>query len=318
MMHSKSFILAVKVNGKILRESGDQVSIPTSTEYSVFLKNLLSRRAQVKVWVDGKDITEGTRLILGANESLDLDRYIRDGNLKSGNRLKFIERTAGIENHRGIGGEDGIIRAEFWAERETVEVPHFYAKPVPLVPRYENSSYPYPKLPDWSLGNGIIYGNNSDYSGGNIGSHVNTSTTTTSSLNNEFTKSGRITRPSSFGEKRGTTKSGKPPMKSSLRNSSVIRSCSMKSEYTEASPSAEVAGITVPGSRSDQEFVSSSGFALESSSTVITLQLKGIVGGIPVTKPVTVEVKPLCTSCGRKNKATSKFCVECGTALVLL
>jgi tRNA(Ile2) C34 agmatinyltransferase TiaS len=35
----------------------------------------------------------------------------------------------------------------------------------------------------------------------------------------------------------------------------------------------------------------------------------------PVLKPVTVERKPKCTTCGKQNKAHAKFCVECGTAL---
>jgi tRNA(Ile2) C34 agmatinyltransferase TiaS len=35
----------------------------------------------------------------------------------------------------------------------------------------------------------------------------------------------------------------------------------------------------------------------------------------PVLQPVTVERKPECVTCGKKNKATAKFCTECGTAL---
>jgi tRNA(Ile2) C34 agmatinyltransferase TiaS len=35
----------------------------------------------------------------------------------------------------------------------------------------------------------------------------------------------------------------------------------------------------------------------------------------PVLKPVTVERKPKCVTCGKQNKASAKFCTECGTAL---
>jgi len=37
----------------------------------------------------------------------------------------------------------------------------------------------------------------------------------------------------------------------------------------------------------------------------------------PVLQPVNVKMKPKCTSCGKQNKATNKFCSECGTSLEL-
>jgi len=36
-----------------------------------------------------------------------------------------------------------------------------------------------------------------------------------------------------------------------------------------------------------------------------------------IREPITVKAKPKCTTCGKQNKATAKFCSECGTALVI-
>jgi rRNA maturation endonuclease Nob1 len=35
----------------------------------------------------------------------------------------------------------------------------------------------------------------------------------------------------------------------------------------------------------------------------------------PIKKPVTVSYKPECSMCGKINKATNKFCSECGAGL---
>lgn len=118
MMYQNKLVAAVKVNGKVLRETGDSVTIPFGSEYSLLLKNLDSVRIQVKVSIDGKDATEGTWLIIGPNSSLELERFIRNGNLNSGNKLKFVERTQSIEKHRGIEAEDGLVRIEYKTEKK--------------------------------------------------------------------------------------------------------------------------------------------------------------------------------------------------------
>lgn len=130
MMYSNKLVTAIKVNGKILRENSGVVTLPFGAEYSILLKNLNSVRALVKVSVDGIDATEGTWLILPANGSIDLERFIRNGNFNSGNRFKFIERTATIEDHRGIGAEDGLVRVEYKAEVVAVQQPivHYYTE----------------------------------------------------------------------------------------------------------------------------------------------------------------------------------------------
>ena len=117
-MYSNKLALAVKVNGKVLREQGEMVALPFGSEYTLLIKNLNSVRAAVSVWIDGKDVLDGSRVIIDANSALDLERSIEGGNLERGHRFKFIERTTQIENHRGIRVDDGLIRVEFEFEQQ--------------------------------------------------------------------------------------------------------------------------------------------------------------------------------------------------------
>ena len=131
MMYSEKVAVAIKVGGRVLREAGDLVSLPFGSEYSIFVRNLNSVRAQVNVSIDGKNVSDGS-LVIGPNSSVEIERFIKNGNLQAGNRFKFIERTAEIEAHKGIGSDDGLIRVEAWKEHVTtfVDVPvvrhHYY------------------------------------------------------------------------------------------------------------------------------------------------------------------------------------------------
>lgn len=79
------------------------------------------------------------------------------------------------------------------------------------------------------------------------------------------------------------------------------------------------AGITVAGSKSDQKFQQASWFATENVKHSMVIKLLGeTADNKPVQKPITVKAKPRCTTCGRQNKATAKFCTECGTSLELV
>ena len=77
-------------------------------------------------------------------------------------------------------------------------------------------------------------------------------------------------------------------------------------------------GVTVPGSVSSQKFTSVHVGATDSVKHVMVLRLLGEVGGQVVVEPVTVKHKPKCTSCGKVNKAGSKFCTQCGTSLCIV
>lgn len=116
-MYDSKLVVAIKSHGKVLREIGENVYLPFGSEYSVFIKNLNTVRALVKVEIDGRDLGDGVKFIIPANGEVDLERFITNGNMDKGNRLKFIERTGAVEQHRGVGVEDGLIRVEFNFEK---------------------------------------------------------------------------------------------------------------------------------------------------------------------------------------------------------
>ena len=284
-MYKNNFVCSLKVEGKILRENSGVVALPFGCEYEILLKNLGSRRAMVKVSVDGQDATESTKLILQPNDSVTLERFIKNGNLSAGNRFKFIERTAGIEAHRGVKEDDGLVRAEFWAEKEVVDVPivrkHYYDEyyPRPWYPPY----YPY----QWGIW--CNSGSNQDYRAQQV---MGDST--------QAQYGSGILRCANMMSAQNYQTSG-----TSVNCASMSSSCGSNDS-----------GITVPGSESHQSFSSSFGFPLESNSHVIVLQLRGEAGGLPVATPVTVDQKPICPTHGKKNKPCDRFCGECGTSLV--
>jgi hypothetical protein len=288
MMYSNRFIASLKVGGKILRENSGAVSLPFGSEYEILLKNLNSRRAMCKVTIDGQDATEGTRLILPANGSLTLERFIKNNNLKAGNKFKFIERTRQIEDHRGIKEEDGLIRVEFWAEKEVIEQPivrmKYYDNWVPVDRPYwpYNRPYYWYEAPPPYTGQPTIYCNSVQ-----SGAMGVAQTTTTGSL----TSSGNIASASG----------------------GMLRSTGLQA--MNCSAPVNDAGITVAGSKSDQSFQSSYGFETEFNSQVIVLQLRGVVRDEPVKAAVTVDFKPTCPTCGKVNKISHQFCSNCGTNL---
>jgi hypothetical protein len=115
MVYKSRLIAVVKNNGKILREDGEYVTLPFGSEYSILLKNLESRRASVKIDIDGQSIVEGG-LIIDANSEVEIERFIKD--LDKGNRFRFIKKTEEISNHRGDRIDDGFIRIQFSFEKQ--------------------------------------------------------------------------------------------------------------------------------------------------------------------------------------------------------
>lgn len=118
MVYKEKFVVAIKSGGKVLRETGDLVHLPFGSEFSILVKNLNNRRAKFRLSIDGIDALDENVIVVDANSSVEMERFIKDGNLECGNAFKFIERTDTIENGpRGIRVDDGLIRVEYWFER---------------------------------------------------------------------------------------------------------------------------------------------------------------------------------------------------------
>ena len=240
-MYGNKLAAAIKVDGKVLREFKETVHIPFGSEYAITIKNLHTTRAVVSVYIDGDNMVPGG-LVLNAGQSIDLERSIKNNNLTEGNRFKFIERTEAVEQHRGIGVEDGLVRIEYQFELPPINTTWIQA----------SGSQIYPQ-------GGIMRG---------------------------------------FGNSTGA---GIWP----------AGSVTCSANYSATSASVNDVGITVPGSKSTQSFQTTTVGVLESTTHNLVFKLFG--GTMP--KAITVKHKPKCVTCGKQNKATSKFCQECGTAL---
>lgn len=256
MTYKKGLVAVLKFNGKVLREDGDRIQLPFGAEYTIMLKNLDTVRIQAKIEIDGQQATEGTWLVVEPHSSIEVERFIKNGNMQKGNRFKFIERTAEVEAGRGIEAEDGLIRIEF--KRELVQkVEHHTIHHYDHVYQYPKYWPHWPDQPHW----------NHSFSG-------------TLQAQNNVSYSGAA-----------------PELQEQNCNE---------------------AGITVPGSESDQKFQNVAWFATEEQSEIIVLKIVGRKEGSSVVKAVTVDVKPVCTTCKRRNKSGSKFCSGCGTSLNII
>lgn len=134
MMYQSSLVAAIKVGGKVLKEFENKVYLPYGSEYEIYLKNLdPSRRVKVEVEIDGSSSQKA--LVLNPKQEFSLDRF-----LSTANKLKFIERTETIENHRGIKASDGLVVLTYCFE---APAPHWYSTAVcNSMPVYGKLNYP--------------------------------------------------------------------------------------------------------------------------------------------------------------------------------
>lgn len=267
-MHNQKLAVAIKSSNKVLREFEDTVYVPFGSEYSILIKNLNTQRARVSITIDGTDVLDGSSLIVDANDNFELERYIKSGNLSTGNRFKFIERTASIEQHRGVDISDGLIRVEF--------------------------QYEQPNQPAW---NGVLYRS----LGCNTSNAFYSKSCADYSATTDFL----------LHDQPREVKTSAVSQYSSCINSVGANSLS-------AAPVAAEVGITVPGSISDQQFRTVTGFIAEPTKHVMVFKMMGVAEDVVVSAPITVKHKPKCVTCGHVNKAKSKFCSECGTSLTIL
>ena len=295
-MYNSKLAVAIKHNGKILRENKDLVHLPYGSEFSVLVKNLNSRRAKFTLHIDGTDVLDGEEIIVKGNSEVEMKRFIRNGNMNEGNAFKFIERTKSIEDGpRGIKVDDGVVRVEFWFEQEQAEIKindiywdkHHYRD-------YYHQPYTWPPIIGryGSVSTGI------SGASGSLGDSQYMNTSCASSLR------GVVNQVSAQSATFSASDTVDPHIGAICADKCAI-------------PDSDI-GITVPGSKVDQKFTPVYGFKSELNSHVIIIRIAGMIGTVEVAAPITVKTKQKCPTCARINKATSAFCSGCGTSLILL
>jgi hypothetical protein len=304
MMYQSKLVASLKANGKILREFKDTVYIPFGSEYSFLIKNLNTTRALVNVFIDGENVIEGG-LVINAGQEVDLERYVKAGSLNAGNKFKFIERTGAVEEHRGVKLEDGLVRIEFQYEKHPLQ--------------------------DWfTMNRGFGISGINNHSTFKSSEHQGVTDRYSKGGNDSWLQaSGSISQMNVGGALRGVDYSTNGQATATAASAAVNNYCDTNGIKTSiadlhdgaatmdwmSTPVNDV-GITVPGSKSNQKFTTVTMGAMETEKHSIVLKLLGETpDNKPVTKPVTVERKQKCDTCGKVNKATAKFCTECGTAL---
>lgn len=283
MTYRENFVSVVKYNGKILRERDGAVTLPYGSEYSLLLKNLNSRKATVKVSVDGQDVLDGNSLIVRPNSDMELEGFLKG--TKTTNKFRFIHKTKEIVDYRGDRIDDGLVRVEFKFEKKKVTR-------IVEEKTYKSPSwvYMYPDVitcpccgrrkcccPPLRFGDNI--------------ESFSSSTTWTNSDGGGSSYTNKV-------------------------KGSIPTVQNFNCSFNSFSAPLDDEGITVKGSESDQSFSYGYTNELEEQSSVIIIKLRGTKSnGTKVVKPLTVKTRLRCSTCGKRSKSSAKFCRNCGTAL---
>lgn len=281
MVYKERFVVVVKCNGKILREKDGIITLPFGSDYSLLFKNLDSRKANVNISIDGSDVLSGSSLVIRPDTSMELEGFLENHMVK--NKFRFIQKTEEIQEHRGDKIDDGIIRVEFAFEkypviRRTVLNEDFVIHRWPRVIYH----YDYPIFRYNYFTSSISANASAETSGSNPPQQSKT------------IESGDFSFVSNNGE------------------SIQAYNCSAVSDLNKPQ---EDEGITVKGAETKQQFYYATIGELDPPQ-VITIKLRGTkVDGEKIEKPITVDMKLECPTCGKQNKSNNKYCPNCGTFL---
>lgn len=301
-MYKKDFVVVIKCNGQILREIENVVTLPFGSEYSILLKNLNSRKAQVSISIDGKDVLDDKKLVIDGNKEKETELKGYMNGFSAKNKFKFIKKTKEIMEHRGDRIDDGIIRVEYQFEKKIVTqrvrteyTSLHYNDPVII---YNSTPKPDFFDQDINICSNSVRGINGDGSGSVFYSN-NSNIEASMSSDFDTLRSRKICK--------------------SKKMSNPIHNSKFKNFVdNDSTPQPlEDEGITVKGSRINQQFREVFMGELEEQSSVITLKLRGYNGKQEmVYKPITVKTRLVCETCGKGSKSNAKFCSNCGTSLI--
>lgn len=291
-MYRDSYVAALMVGGKIQKESDDgTVLIPFGSEYVLRLKNKLRKRAVADVWIDGKIAVKG--VVIDANETVDLERFVADGNLTEGKRFKLARLTDPKVDQPG-DSENGSIEVNFYPEKDA-----------PVVEKTVIHEYKHDCHNHWNhLGHCNSCCNNAFCS---ICRPPFYYKTYTAGSTNDVLCGGTVTGGFTSGNIT-ISNSGNNTLSSNSLNAAVFSASaepvSMDMHVDAKSAQLGEAAATVEGSTSLQKFSSIYIDVDRSKPTTIRLTVKGLS-----------KVLEAC-QCGYKRRKDVKFCPNDGTQLV--
>lgn len=169
MAYDSQHVLAIIHDGSPVREINGQVRLPFGSEYKIRLKNKHSYlRTKVRVWIDGRLVSNLGDFILRPNQTLDLERFL-DSSLDSGNKFQFVPLSDGRVNDP-TDSENGIVKVEFYREIDN-QFRLIVNPPKPIYPRrsWDNTGavplrydgpYTYKGLSDVNYGSTFTWNSN--------------------------------------------------------------------------------------------------------------------------------------------------------------
>lgn len=118
MVYSNKFVMCVLVNNQIQKElNNGTVPIPFGVEYTLRFRNKNSRRAVVKFYIDGEDVS-GNGYIIPGNSHIDIKRY---SNKDESFRFVPLDSQEAIDqgkNGPNLDKVKGLIEAKFYLEKQ--------------------------------------------------------------------------------------------------------------------------------------------------------------------------------------------------------
>lgn len=240
------YVASIIVNGQSIKEhseDGDRtVRIPFGSEYSIRIKNKTDKRAKVSVEIDGVSVLPvGAHLIMGPRETINLERFINDGDLQKGRRFKFVQEDHPEVDEPGSEDNGGIV--------------------IKFLPEYIFATNIFTTLcgsgPTHSYNNGLL--RSSGIGGQSAGS---------SHFINNVPIGGMQTNCST---KSGTTYSANVNSGGTLTSSGLGQ---VTYDSVDLSKKSDV-GATVAGSESKQQFTQSTDWFYTEAEVILRLQVKG-------------------------------------------
>lgn len=279
MVYSNHFVMAVMVNGQARGELANGiVKMPFNTEYTLRFKNKNNRRAVVKIFVDGENVSGGG-YVINAKDHIDIKRHH-----DKDRAFKFVslDSPEAVEDGKNGPNEDktkGTIEARFYLEKENpnpqvihIHHDHWY-RPVPRPRPWWNDDYPpltNPYQPgqtkiSWTTNatgqdDGFTMGTGGPISSYNMGSESSEGQTPSST----FSKGGVLRSHSSRGE----------PRSRRVQPGQTTYDPFGKSQFASSNESPLQDGCTVEGNSTGQSFRTVS-IDVEDTYTAVKVFLQG-------------------------------------------
>lgn len=217
MVYSNKFVMCVLVNGTPQSElANGVVKLPFGAEYSLRFRNKNNRRAVVKFFIDGENVS-GEGYVVPANNHVDIKRHHgKDSSFK----FVSLESEEAIDHGKNGPNPDkvkGTIEARFYFEKEKPK--YFPTKEVVV----HHHHYPQPIRPTYTY---PVWGGAADSFCTNAGGSLESSVSTNLDMN--ATKRSRASG-QSCGERQISTQSGNIGFVSE----SVLKDgCTVEGNYT--------------------------------------------------------------------------------------